>query len=138
MWQPPWGCYSIPGCPPNSNLGDFLGQPQGALQLMSNLWDTIIHKVFLQDNGLLQDKHCGKLQARLCLRETLQEVIPLWSLLQQHLKVLLLCPACKSTSTCSTYVTSFCGKCTSRKLSWPTWYGDTSKPYISWTMSSTL
>lgn len=31
MWQPPWGCYSIPGCPPNSNLGDFLGQPQGAL-----------------------------------------------------------------------------------------------------------
>ena len=30
MWQPPWGCYSISGCPSNPNPGDFLGQPAGA------------------------------------------------------------------------------------------------------------
>ena len=59
MWQPPWGCYSSPDSHQIPILVTFLVNLKGhfmgvATTLMSNLWDTIIHKVFLQDSGLLR------------------------------------------------------------------------------------
>ena len=57
MWQPPWGCYSIPDAHQIPILVTFLVNLKRhfmgvATTLMSNLWDTIIHKVF--HSGLLR------------------------------------------------------------------------------------